>query len=90
MAMDDRETIMDHIGQDNPVAAISLDEEFEAKAEIARQRSTLYRAGRVKDTREIVVRPSYVMVYHIEEDGNTVAVPRVLHAARQWPPAGRE
>lgn len=90
MAMADREAIMDYIGQDNPAAAIELDDEFEAKAEIARQRPTLYRAGRVRGTREIVVRPNYVMVYRIEDDGGTVAVLRVLHAAQQWPPASRK
>jgi addiction module RelE/StbE family toxin len=89
MAMADREAIMDHIGQDNPLAAIELDDEFEAKSEIARQRPTLYRVGRVKGIREIVVRPNYVMVYRIEGDGNTVAVLRVLHATRQWPPGKR-
>ena len=89
MAIADREAIMDYIGQDHPVAAIELDDEFEAKAEIARQRPTLYRAGRVRGTREIVVRPNYVMVYRIEDDGSTVTVLRVLHAAQQGPPASR-
>ena len=87
MALADRETIMDYIAQDNPAAAIELDDEFEAKAEQARQRPTLYKTGRVRGTREIVVRPNYVMVYRIEDEGGTLAVLRVLHAAQQWPPA---
>ena len=87
MALADRDTIMDYIAQDNPVAAIELDDEFEAKAEQARQRPTLYKTGRVRGTREIVVRPNYVMVYRIEDEGDTLAVLRVLHAAQQWPPA---
>lgn len=85
MALADRDTIMDYIAQDNPTAAVELDDDFEAKAEQARQRPTLYRAGRVKGTREIVVRPNYVMVYRIEDEGGTVAVLRVLHAAQRWP-----
>lgn len=85
MALTDRETIMDHIAQDNPVAAADLDDEFEAKAELALRRPTLYRAGRVRGTREIVVRPNYIMVYRIEDEGDTIAVLRVLHAAQQWP-----
>lgn len=87
MALADRETIMDYIAQDNPAAAIELDDEFEAKAEQARQRPTLYKTGRVRGTREIVVRPNYVMIYRIEDEGDTLAVLRVLHAAQQWPPA---
>lgn len=85
--MADRDAIMDHIAADNPVAAIELDDTFEEKAELARQRPTLYRPGRMPGTREIVVRPSYVMVYRIEADGDTVVVLRVLHAAQQWPPS---
>ena len=83
----DRESIFDYIAQNNPGAALALDEEFQAKAEQARQRPTLYKSGRVKGTREIVVRPNYVMVYRVEDDGCTLCVLRVLHAAQQWPPA---
>jgi len=63
MALADRANILDYIAQDNPAAAIELDDAFETKAEMARQRPTLYRTGRVRGTREIVVRPNYVMVY---------------------------
>lgn len=83
MALADREAILEYIAQDNSKAAIELDEEFEAKAEIARQRPTLYKPGRVKGTRELVVRPSYVMVYRVLPDA--VAFLRVLHATQQWP-----
>ena len=83
MALLDRETIMGHIALDNPAAAIDLDQDFEAKAENARQRPKLYKAGRVKGTREIVVRPNYVMVYRVT--GDLVEVLRILHAAQQWP-----
>ena len=37
----------------------------------------------MKGTREIVVRPNYVMVYAIK--GDTIAILRVLHTAQQWP-----
>lgn len=88
MALEDREAIMDFIAKDNPAAAIELDDEFETKAELAAQRPQLYRAGRVRGTREIVVRPNYVMVYRIEDEGSTLAVLRVLHATQQWPQGG--
>lgn len=83
MALTDREAIMVYIAQDNPSAAIDLDLEFEAKAENARQRPTLYKPGRMKGTREIVVRPNYIMVYRAT--GDVVEVLRVLHAAQRWP-----
>ena len=62
-------------------------DELVGRIEQARQRPTLYKSGRVKGTREIVVRPNYVMVYRVEDDGCTLCVLRVLHAAQQWPPA---
>ena len=74
---------MAYIADDNLAAAIRLDEEFEAEAELARQRPTLYRPGRMAGTREIVVRPSYVMVYRLTRV--TVEMLRVLHTAQQWP-----
>ena len=49
------------------------------------KRLTLYKSGRVKGTREIVVRPNYVMVYRVT--GKVVEVLRVLHVAQQWPRA---
>ena len=83
MALADRDHIMAYIAQDNPTAAIDLDLEFEAKAENARLRPKLYKGGRVKGTREIVVRPNYVMVYRFT--GDVVEVLRLLHAAQPWP-----
>lgn len=74
---------MEYIAQDNPSAAIDLDFEFEAKAENARQRPKLYKPGRMKSTREIVVRPNYVMVYRVT--GDLIEILRVLHTAQQWP-----
>lgn len=83
MALADREAIMAYIAQDNPVAAIDLDLAFEAQAESDRQRTTLYKPGRMKGAREIVVLPNYVMVYRVSPE--SVEVLRALHAAQQWP-----
>lgn len=74
---------MDYIAQDNPAAALELDLEFEAKADPLPKHPKLYKPGRMKGTREIVVRPNYVMVYAIK--GDTIAILRVLHTAQQWP-----
>ncbi|TDB57309.1 MULTISPECIES: type II toxin-antitoxin system RelE/ParE family toxin [Photorhabdus] len=81
----DRECIFDYISQNNPNAALELDADFDTKIELVAQQPKLYRPGRVRGTREIVVRPNYVIVYRI--DSGTVVVLRVLHAAQQWPPA---
>ena len=83
MALADPNDIMGYITQDNPAAAVQLDLEFDAKADNARLRPKLYESGRFKGTREIVVRPTYVMIYRFT--GDVVEVLRVLHAAEQWP-----
>ncbi|XJG73346.1 type II toxin-antitoxin system RelE/ParE family toxin [Escherichia coli] len=82
MSLSDREQIMEYISKDNPLAAIALDNQFEAIAEQACERPEMYRAGRVAGTHEAVVRPHYVLVYQVE--GDTLSVLRVLHTALQW------
>ena len=85
-ALDDRDAIMDYIAADNPVAAIELDDEFEAKAEHAAEKPRTYKPGRMPGTHEIVVRPNYIMIYCIQ--GNDVEILRVLHARQPWPRLG--
>jgi len=82
-ALDDRDRIMNRIGQDNPEAAADLDDVFESKGDIARQRPTLYKKGKVDGTREIVAASNYVIVYTIKDE--YVEVLRIIHARQQWP-----
>ena len=74
---------MQRIAIDNPMAAIHLDELFETCAERARQRPQLYKSGRITGTRELVVKPNYVMVYRVH--GEQVEIVRILHSRQQWP-----
>lgn len=76
--------ILDYISDDDPDAAQRLKDEIEAKAAKLPGRPRLYRPGRVAGTREMVVRPNYIVVYAEAEEG--VVILRVLHAARRWPP----
>ena len=46
------------------------------------------RPGEVPETRErIVTRYPYRIIYHVDEAGLVVEVWRVVHGAKQWPPA---
>lgn len=83
LALEDREAILDFIARDNIDEALRLDEDIEGKAHQAAKTPTLYRVGRMKGTREAVVRPNFILVYHVEPDA--VVVLRVLHATQQWP-----
>ncbi|MFZ4538817.1 type II toxin-antitoxin system RelE/ParE family toxin [Propionivibrio sp.] len=83
LAREDRAAIMDYIAQDNPIAALELDETIEAKTRALPDHPKLYKPGRMKGTREMVIRPSYVVIYR--ESDAEIAILRVLHTARQWP-----
>ena len=73
---------------DNPRAAIELDEQFSRRASQLISHPMAGRAGRVPSTRELVVRPNYILIYDM--DGETIRILRVLHAAQQWPPPKAE
>lgn len=83
-AIRDRNDIYDYIESDNPAAALALDELFAHKAAQLINHPHTGRLGRIAGTRELVVHPSYLLVYDIA--GNLVRVLNVVHAARQWPP----
>jgi toxin ParE1/3/4 len=76
--------IIEFISDDNPAAAQRLKDDIEDRVDKLPEHPKLYQAGRVAGTREMVVRPNYVVIY--KEDARAIAILRVLHAARQWPP----
>lgn len=80
MAFSDRETIMDFIAQDNPQAALDMDGIFEDKAAALVKNPKLYKPGRLKNTREAVVHPNYILVYEVS--GDTITILRVLHSSQ--------
>jgi toxin ParE1/3/4 len=82
-AIADLLAIIDYISDDNPSAAQALKEDIEGKASELLNHPQMYRTGRVPGTREMVVRPNYIVVY--SEDTNAVVILRVLHASQQWP-----
>lgn len=84
-AIADLLAIVDSISEDNPDAAQALKDEIEAKTSRLPDNPQIYRVGRVDGTREMVVRPNYIVIY--AENARGVTILRVLNAARQWPEA---
>lgn len=83
-AIEDREAIFDYIEQDNPQAAIDIDERISARVDGLQQFAESGRPGRVEGTRELVIdRTPYIAAYRI--NGNEVRILRVLHGALLWP-----
>ena len=83
-ARSNRQEIRQYIADDNPAAALALDELISEKATRLADHPMLGHPGRVTNTRELVVHQNYVLVYDIVDD--SVRILRVLHAARRWPP----
>ena len=83
--MEDREAIFNYIAPENFKAAVALDELLEQKAALVGAHPEAGRVGRVRGTRELVAHPHYVLIYDLEP--RRVRILRVLHTARQWPPA---
>jgi len=82
--MDDRERIFDFIEQDDPRAAIAVDERIATQVLLLMQFPEGGRPGRIEGTRELVVRRTpYIVAYRVERDG--VRILRVLHSAQMWP-----
>ena len=82
-AVADLLAIVDYISDDNPDAALALMDEIQNKVEQLSAQPKRCRLGRVEGTREMVVRPNYIVVY--AETPIVVTVLRVLHAAQMWP-----
>ena len=80
----DLDAIIDHIAQDNALAAIELGDAIMRRVAELTDQPRLYRTGRVRGTREMVVHPNYLVVYRVK--GEAIEIVRVLHAARQYPP----
>lgn len=82
-AIADLMAIVDYISDDNPAAAMALIQEIDGKVASLPSHPKRCRPGRVDGTRELVVRPNYIVIY--SETPSVVTVLRVLHAAQMWP-----
>jgi toxin ParE1/3/4 len=83
-AENDRADIIDYITQDNPLAAIRMDEVFAEAAGRLAEYPNLGKAGLISGTRELIPHESYRLVYEVQD--NTVWILALVHTARMWPP----
>lgn len=75
--------IIDYISDVNPQAAQCLKDEIQTRIAQLLQHPRLYKSGRVEGTREMAVKPNYLVIYR--ESPTAILILRILHAARQWP-----
>lgn len=81
----DRFKQLDFIAQQNPLAAISQDEQIEKQVDaLAGTPPISGRPGRKPGTRELVIsKTPFVAVFRIK--GQTIEILRLLHSAQNWP-----
>lgn len=82
-AQADRRALLNYIEDENPAAALALDELFSEHAARLIEHPGIGRQGRVLGTRELAVHRNYLLVYDLAN--GAVRLLRILHAARQWP-----
>lgn len=84
-AIRDRDNIFDYIEEDNPLAALALDDLLSVKAQMLQDHPESGRLGRIPGTKELVVHSNYMLVYEVV-DGH-VRVLAVVHTSKNWPPS---
>lgn len=85
LASEDRENLFDYIAADNPYAAIELDDRIERQTDALIERPELYKVGRVKGTREMVLTSHYVLVYRVRKQAGVIEILRIIGARQDYP-----
>lgn len=75
--------ILEYISARNPSASQRLHEAISYAAERLPDHPYIHRPGRIPGTREAVVHPNYILIYHVTAD--TIEVLTLIHARQQYP-----
>jgi toxin ParE1/3/4 len=89
-ALEDRISLLEYIAEDNPSAALELDDLIAAKTDALPERPTLYKPGRVRGTREMVITANHLLVYKIREKAGIIEIVRIVGARQQYPKGKRK
>ncbi|TPE49324.1 type II toxin-antitoxin system RelE/ParE family toxin [Maribrevibacterium harenarium] len=82
-AQNDLFDLMEYLQSKNPTAAAQLFALLQQRVTQLLDFPDMGRVGLVEMTRELVLTPSYLIVY--QHHGADIAILRVLHTSRQWP-----
>ena len=80
--------IVTYIWFDSPSSAKRIRARIEKTARHLESQPFMGRVGELPDTREAFAPPSYRIVYKVSD--GAISILRVIHTARQWPPAEDE
>lgn len=81
-----RREAIDYIARDNPHAALRQLDEIERQADILTEHPQIGRPGRMKATRELVIRRTpFIIVYRVRARAKRIEILRLLHGSQFWP-----
>ena len=85
-AQQDLNHLFDYILDANPRAALDTYTTIRAAVERLADHPALGRAGRVADTRELVIAGTpYLVAYTVDQRIHAIVILRVLHGRQNWP-----
>jgi addiction module RelE/StbE family toxin len=76
--------IFDYIAEDNPTAALELDDRIEQQTDALPEHPERYSVGRRRGTREMVLAPNYVLVYRILKRTGIIEIVRIVGARQNY------
>jgi toxin ParE1/3/4 len=83
-AVEDLKAVRAYIARHNPSAAVDIAERIRNAVKILGDYPAAGRAGRVPNTRELVVTGTpFILPYRVRAE--TIEILRVLYGAQQWP-----
>jgi toxin ParE1/3/4 len=85
MAREARISLFDYIAEDNPNAALDLDDKIARLTDALPEHPELYKPGRVRGTREMILTASYVLVYRIQKRAGVIEIIRIIGARQNYP-----
>lgn len=88
-AFEDRDKLFDYIAQDDANAALEFDDLIERRTDVLPDHPELYRLGRVRGTREMVLSPNYVLVYRVKQKACVIEIVRIVGARQSYPRSRR-
>ncbi len=84
LALKDLESIIEYISENNPSIANKIAKIIYEKVNLLSTQPYLGRAGRVEDTRELVIEGTpFIIPYRVKND--EIQILRVFHSSRRWP-----
>jgi plasmid stabilization system protein ParE len=84
-AREDFDKLIEWIETDSPMAALEMDERVVEQTSALPENPELYRAGRLRGTREMVLTPNVILVYRIRTRLKIIEIVRIVGARQDYP-----